>query len=149
MSWRSTPTKSSSSLLLSRARTTTRFYIDTALQQPTAHLGEIPHLQGMENGLRAIRSLLWYGQFQRERAKRVGEVSRKRGNEEAGTPANDKKNAAQQARAIIKSSGGRALTEAEGKAVLSLYGIPVTREATATSAVEAAQQARDRLPGRS
>lgn len=110
-------------------------YIDTALQQPTAHLGEIPHLQGMENGLRAIRSLLWYGQFQRERAKR--------GNEGGETSVNGERNAAQQARAIIQSAGRRALTEAEGKAILSLYGIPVTREATATSAVEAAQQARE------
>src|SRR5262249_40524394 len=44
---------------------------------------------------------------------------------------------AEQARALIRAAGSRALAEHEGKAILALYGIPTTREHLASTLAEA------------
>jgi succinyl-CoA synthetase beta subunit len=43
----------------------------------------------------------------------------------------------------VRAGGGRSLVEREAKAVLALYGLPVTRETLAASAEEAVAAARD------
>jgi acetyltransferase len=48
----------------------------------------------------------------------------------------------EQARALIRTAGGRSLTEREGKEILGLYGIPTTREVLTTNVAEATEAAR-------
>lgn len=97
-------------------------YPDEKMEAPTDTLDGIPFLQGIENSLRAIRSLLRYASFQQGRGTHT----------DAG-PSGD----AQRAREMIRSAGSRPLVEREAKELLALYGIPVTREALATTADEA------------
>lgn len=87
-------------------------------------LNGVPFLQGTENSLRAIRSLIRYAEFQRTRSAATQQID------------HDPERA-EQARAMVRASAGRALVEREAKELLSLYGIPVTAERLATTAEEA------------
>lgn len=106
------------------------FRADEPPVEPTATWDGIPFLQGAENGLRAIRSLNRYADYQRRRATapaaRTGESA-----------------VAEQARAMVRAAGGHPLVEREAKALLTLYDIPVTGERLATSADEAVAAARE------
>ncbi len=98
--------------------------------EPVTHLDGVPFLQGAENGLRAVRALIRYGEFLRGRQaepRPVAQVSAVAG----------------AARALVHTAGGRPLVEREAKAILRLYGIPVTRERLATSPEEALAAARE------
>jgi acetyltransferase len=99
---------------------------DYPVAEPTVHLDGVPFLQGSEAGLRAVAALVRYAAFQRERARAAGDAARRL------TPAS----VAAEARARLAGAGG-VLTERESKAVLALYGIPVTRERLATTPEEA------------
>jgi acetyltransferase len=92
--------------------------------EPTMKWDGVPFLQGAENGLRAVRALNNYAEFQRSRATTM---------RPSATPSAH----AAEARALVRAATGRALVEREAKALLSLYGIPVTREQLATTADEA------------
>jgi acetyltransferase len=93
-------------------------------EEPTMKWDGVPFLQGAENGLRAIRALNTYADFQRARST----ISRPSAKPSAN---------AETARAIVRGAEGRALVEREAKSLLALYGIPVTRERLTTSADEA------------
>ena len=101
--------------------------IDQEAVEPVRSIDGIPFLQGAENGLRAIASLVRYAAFLRER--------------EASAPADaldpDAAERAEWARGMVRAAGGRALVEREAKAILARYGIPVTREVLATTPDEA------------
>ena len=97
--------------------------------EPAKVLDGIPFLQGAENGLRAVRSLIRYAEFQR--AWTGGEIAK--------APLSP---VAEQARALVRAAAGRPLVERDAKAVLALYGIPVTRERLATTPDEAVAAAR-------
>jgi acyl-CoA synthetase (NDP forming) len=98
--------------------------------EPVTDWDGVPFLQGAENSLRAVRSLIRYADFQRAW-------------KESGAPTVTTSGVAGRARAIVGGSGGRPLVEREAKALLTLYGIPVTEETLATSADEAAAAARE------
>jgi acetate---CoA ligase (ADP-forming) len=98
--------------------------------EPTMHWDGVPFLQGMENGLRAVRALMRYAEFQRVR--------------QAGArPAAAASAMAERARALVAAGNGKPLVERAAKEVLALYGIPVTRERLATSADEAVAAAQE------
>lgn len=96
--------------------------------EPVMNWDGVPFLQGAENSLRAVRSLIRYADFQRARKT-------------TGRPATSESAVAQTARALVRAAGGRALVEREAKAILSLYQIPVTRETLATTADDAVSAA--------
>lgn len=99
--------------------------------EPTTDWGGVPFLQGAENSLKAIRALIRYAEFQRNRkAGLLGIV---------GEPS-DK---AEHARALVRAGNGKPLVERAAKEVLALYDIPVTREALATTADEAVAAANE------
>jgi acetyltransferase len=98
--------------------------------EPVTHWDGVPFLQGAENSLRAIRALIRYAEFLRERQAEP-------------RPRAEPSPMAEQARELVRAAGGRPLVEREAKAVLSLYGIPVTRERLATSPEEALAAARE------
>jgi acetate---CoA ligase (ADP-forming) len=100
-----------------------------ALDIPEIEPVGIPFLQGAENSLRAVASLIGYGEFQRSRAAVTAPADVSGANRE-------------QARAIVRRAGGRPLVEREAKEILALYGIPVTREGLAATADEAVIAAR-------
>jgi acetyltransferase len=102
---------------------------DTDPVEPAKVLDGIPFLQGAENGLRAVRSLIRYAEFQR--AWTGGGI--------VTAPLSP---VAEQARALVRAAAGRPLVERVAKAVLALYGIPVTRERLATTPEEAVAAAR-------
>ncbi len=91
--------------------------------EPVMHWDDVPFLQGADNGLRAVRALIRYAEFQRARQTGARMVTA-----EATTAVAD------QARALIIAAGDASLVERSAKEVLSLYGIPVTRESLATTA---------------
>jgi acetate---CoA ligase (ADP-forming) len=97
--------------------------------EPVGELGGIPFLQGAENSLRAIASLVRYAAFQRARAADAAPV-------EVDAAVTE------QARRIVRAAGGRPLVEREAKAILALYGIPTTHERLATTPDEAVAAAR-------
>jgi acetyltransferase len=97
--------------------------------EPAKVLDGIPFLQGAENGLRAVRSLIRYAEFQRAWT-------------DGGTQQAAESSVAEQARALVRAAAGRALVEREAKALLALYDIPVTREHLATTPDEAVTAAR-------
>ncbi len=98
--------------------------------EPTMHWDGVPFLQGTENSLRAVRSLIRYADYQRTRRA----IARPSGTESG---------VAEQARALVTAANGKPLVERAAKDVLALYGIPVTRERLATNADEAVAAARE------
>lgn len=98
--------------------------IDQPPIEPTSEIGGVPFLQGMENSLRAIKSMVSYAEFLRE-------------HESSTRTSKTQSSVAHQAREIIATAGGQPLVERAAKRVLSLYDIPVTREHLATSPDEA------------
>jgi acetyltransferase len=105
------------------------FRADIPPVNPTICWDDIPFLQGAENGLRAIRHVNDYAEYQRNR-------------EAQGAPA-ETSAVAERARRLVASGGGRPLVEREAKQLLALYGIPVTREKLVTNADDAAFAAAD------
>jgi acyl-CoA synthetase (NDP forming) len=104
--------------------------LDFPEAEPIGTLDGIPFLQGAENSLRAIASLTQYAAFLRARATAPPIEP---------TPPS----VVARARDLVRAAGGRPLGEREAKAVLVLYGIPITREHLATApeaAVAAAHQ---------
>ncbi len=101
---------------------------DLPVVEPIGALDGIPFLQGTEYGLKAIAALIRYAAFQRTRE-----------GPEAGRPRSRRipEAVAERARALVRASDGRPLTEREAKAVLTLYGIRVTRERLAMTVDEA------------
>lgn len=96
---------------------------------PATELDGIPFLQGTENSLKAVASLIDYAEYQRARA------SEPRG-DTGQSPL------AEQARTLVQAAGNRPLVEREAKALLSLYGIPTVRETLVTSPEDAVTAAR-------
>lgn len=92
--------------------------------EPATHLHGIPFLQGAETSLKALRSLIWYADFQRNRG-------------ETGSAVAPDEQRAQQARELIAASGDKPMTERAAKQLLELYGIPTTREVLARTPEEA------------
>ncbi len=98
--------------------------------EPTMKWDGIPFLQGTENSLRAVRSLIRYADFQRTR--------------QSGTrPSGAESGVAEQARALVAAANGKPLVERAAKELLTLYGMPVTRERLATNANEVVVAARE------
>ncbi|MGI8854550.1 MAG: acetate--CoA ligase family protein, partial [Thermomicrobiales bacterium] len=97
--------------------------------EPVMHWDGVPFLQGVDNGLRAVRSLIRYAEFQRMRQVGVRAVD-----------AAD--SVAERARALVVAAEGTPLVERAAKEILALYGIPVTRESLATTADAAVAAAR-------
>ena len=93
-------------------------------EEPTMKWDGVPFLQGAENGLRAVRALNTYAEFQRARST-------------MDRPPATVSEHVDAARAIVRAAGGRPLVEREAKDLLALYGIPVTREHLVTSADDA------------
>ncbi|MGY4408253.1 acetate--CoA ligase family protein [Bradyrhizobium sp. USDA 3315] len=96
---------------------------------PKAEFDGMPFLQGMAPGLKALSALMTYAEFLRDR-KLGDRLSNRWGRRSAYYS---------EAVRIIREAKGDVLTEREGKRLLALYGIPVTREALATRADEAAR----------
>jgi acetate---CoA ligase (ADP-forming) len=80
----------------------------------------IPFLQGADDSLQAVKSLIDYAAFRRHWQE--GLLLR-----------NQKSEIADRAIAIVRAANGEALTERAAKELLSLYNIPVTREALASN----------------
>ncbi len=97
------------------------------LVEPLDNLDGVPFLQGFENGLRAVAALQRYGEFQ-ERWQRDGETAKRRNGDDARK---------ERALALLRGAGAAGPTEAEGKALLALYGIATPGERLATTAAEA------------
>jgi len=104
-----------------------------AMLDPKAEFDGMPFLQGMAPGLKAISALMNYAEFLRNR-KPGDRLSKQWGQRSA---------CYSEAVRLIREAKGDVLTEREGKRLLALYGIPVTREALATSGADAAQIAQD------
>ena len=96
---------------------------------PATELDGIPFLQGTENSLKAVASLIEYAEFQRARANEPRA-------HEAISPL------AEQARALVCAADDRPLVEREAKALLALYGIPTVRETLTTTPDDAVAAAR-------
>lgn len=100
------------------------------LIEPIADLDGVPFLMSFDNGLRAVKALIDYAEYQRRRKSPVASLQ---------SPDTGRQEKAQ---AIIARAKGNTLTEAEGKQILALYGIPITHEQIADSADQAAECAR-------
>lgn len=98
--------------------------------EPTIFIDGVPFLQGMENTLRAVRSMISYAAFLDQRQS---------GNSPLVVDASIR----EQARALVAQSDGKPLVERHAKQVLEVYGIPTTRERLATSAADAVAAARE------
>jgi acyl-CoA synthetase (NDP forming) len=106
----------------------------------------IPVLLGTETGLRAIRHVLEYSEFQRQRGDaktRGGEEARTRsrgaeeqGSEEDFTPHASRTTSLTELRQILQSAAGP-LDEFASKEILRAYGMATPAEAVATSLAEA------------
>jgi acetate---CoA ligase (ADP-forming) len=91
---------------------------------PVTEWDGVPFLQGAENSLRAIRSMIRHGDFRRAWDTGYRPVR-------AASPLADR------AQAMVREADGRPLSERRAKQLLALYDLPVTRERLATSADEA------------
>ena len=100
--------------------------------EPKADLDGLPFLQGMDTGLKALSALMDYAEFSRTR-KHSNRLSGQWRQRSAHHP---------EAVRILREASGDILTEREGKRLLALYDINVTREALATEADEAARIAK-------
>ena len=89
-----------------------------------------PFLQGADDSLQAVKSMIDYAHFRRHWL-------------EGYRPIPSRSDLADEAIRRVRESGGEPLTERTAKKLLELYGIPVTREALATSADEAVQHAEE------
>jgi acetate---CoA ligase (ADP-forming) len=98
--------------------------------EPVMHWDGVPFLQGTENSLRAIRSLIRYSEFQRTRKTEGGAVATE-------SPVADR------ARQLVRAANGKPLVERAAKEILALYDIPITRETLASTADEAVTAAND------
>ncbi len=96
--------------------------------EPVMDWDGVPFLQGAENSLRAVRSLIRYGEFQRAW-------------KESGAPSSVTSAVAGRARELVRAANGKPLVERAAKEILALYDIPVTREILATNADEAVKAA--------
>lgn len=105
----------------------------TAMIDPQVDFDGMPFLQGMGTGLKALSALIGYAEFLRER-KSSNRLSRHWGHHSERY---------KEAVRLVREAKSKVLTEREGKRLLALYGIPVTREALATRADEAACIAQD------
>lgn len=101
--------------------------------EPKVEFDGMPLLRGMGTGLKALSALIGYAEFMR---------TRKPGNSFSAQWGRRSDRYAE-AVSIVREAKGDILTEREGKRLLALYGIPVTREALATRADEAARIAQD------
>ncbi|MFN8455317.1 MAG: acetate--CoA ligase family protein [Anaerolineae bacterium] len=106
-----------------------------AAETPIAQLRQagIPVLLGTETGLRAIRHVLEYSEFQRR--SRGAEEQGGRGDVSRTTPHASRVTRAK-LRQLLQDAAGP-LDEFASKEILRLYGIPTPDEALATSLVEA------------
>ncbi|MFK4654292.1 acyl-CoA synthetase (NDP forming) [Bradyrhizobium japonicum] len=95
---------------------------------PVVEFDGMPFLHGMGSGLKALSALIGYAEFLRSR-KASNRPSEHWGRRSA---------LYEEAVRIMRDSKGDVLTEREGKRLLALYGIPVTKEAMATNAHQAA-----------
>jgi len=107
------------------------------LVEPFETLEGVPFLQGFENGLRAVAALIRYGEFQER-----WQAARGRTGDGASGRAGDSERRAK-ALDLLRSAGPGGPTEAEGKALLALYGIKTPEERLATSADAAVAAARE------
>lgn len=103
------------------------------LIESKAEFNGMPFLQGMGTGLKALSALIGYAEFLRGR-KSSNRLSQRWGQRSARYD---------EAVRLVREAKDTVLTEREGKRLLALYGIPVTREALATGADEAARIAQD------
>ncbi|MEX2426285.1 MAG: acetate--CoA ligase family protein [Thermomicrobiaceae bacterium] len=87
-----------------------------------------PFLQGADDSLKAVRSMIDYAEFRRQWLNGYHPASAK--SDLAGTVIES-----------IRAAAGEPLTERAAKELLSIYDIPVTRELLATTADEAVQHA--------
>lgn len=101
------------------------------LIEPLSDLDGVPFLMSFDNGLRAVKALIEYAEFQKKRAEKAQRVQKA-----------ERAERAQKAKEILRAAKGNTLTEAEGKQILALYDIPITVEQIAHSASEAAECAR-------
>jgi acetyltransferase len=106
------------------------------LVEPFETLEGVPFLQGFENGLRAVAALIRYGEFQERWQAQRG---RTREQENGRTGDQERK---ERALALVRGAGAGGPTEAEGKELLTLYGIATPRECLATSAGDAVAAAK-------
>ncbi|MGL3104578.1 acetate--CoA ligase family protein [Bradyrhizobium sp. BR 1432] len=106
---------------------------DSSSIELKAEFQGMPFLQGMGTGLKALSALIGYSEFLRER-KSSNQLSQHWGR---------RSERYQDAVRLLREAKGGVLTEREGKRLLALYGIPVTREALATGADEAGRIAQD------
>ncbi|WP_247333686.1 acetate--CoA ligase family protein [Bradyrhizobium sp. 147] len=97
-----------------------------AMVEPKADFDGMSFLQGLAPGLKALSALIGYAEFQRNR-KPGDRLSAQR----------RRSTSYSEALRIMREAKDNVLTEREGKRLLALYGIPVTREALATRADEA------------
>lgn len=105
----------------------------SVLIEPRVDIDGMPFLQGMDTGFKGLTSLINYSEFLRSR-KPDRKLS-----EHYGL----RSERFRDAMIIIGQAKSEILTEREGKRLLALYDIPVTREALATSADEAVRIAED------
>ena len=96
---------------------------------PATELDGIPFLQGTENSLKAVASLIDYAEFQRARASEPRRHA-------SSSPL------AEQARALVRAAGNQPLVEREAKALLAIYEIPTVRETLVTASEGAVAAAR-------
>jgi acetate---CoA ligase (ADP-forming) len=129
-------------LSISGGKLSASSYPHTPCKDPFAELDGVPFLQGSDNALRAVASLLRYAEWKTSSTYHGAPSSPRppnplsgaeRGSGERVTPAET----GERAREMVRAVGGRALTERESKEILALYGIPVTREILARSADDA------------
>jgi acetyltransferase len=104
--------------------------LDQEPLEPVTQIAGVPFLQGIENSLRAVRSLNEYAGFLRALP-------------EHGRGLASRQSVADKARASVSATGGKPLVERAAKDILRLYGIPVTNEMLATDPDMATSVARD------